>query len=104
MQLATSNIKTMCPGLSDDPQQINDSRNTAVINVKLRRLNIDIAALQETRLATVEMLQKKDYTFSWQGRHPEEPRLHGVGFAVKNSLLVVQSASSPSACQHPLAK
>lgn len=40
----------MCPGLSDDLQQIDDARKTAVISRELKRLNIDIAALQETRL------------------------------------------------------
>lgn len=77
----------MSPGLSDDLQQINDCRKTAVIDSELRRLNIDIAALQETRLAADGMLRENDYTFFWQGRSIEEPRLHGVGFAVKNSLL-----------------
>ncbi|XP_029640952.1 craniofacial development protein 2-like [Octopus sinensis] len=77
----------MCPGIIDDLRQMNDSRKTAVINTKLKRLNIDIAALQETRLAADGMLREKDYTFYWQGRPVEEARQHGVGFAVRNSLL-----------------
>ena len=40
----------MCPGLADDLEKISDSRETAVINFELGRLNIDVAALQETRL------------------------------------------------------
>ncbi|XP_062615832.1 uncharacterized protein LOC134277519 [Saccostrea cucullata] len=49
----------MCPGLSEDLRQIDDSRKTAIINRELRRLNIDIAALQETRLpSNVEPPQK----------------------------------------------
>ncbi|XP_062614292.1 uncharacterized protein LOC134276017 [Saccostrea cucullata] len=49
----------MCPGLSEDLQQVDDSRKTAIINRELRRLNIDIAALQETRLpSNVEPPQK----------------------------------------------
>ena len=32
-------------------------------------------------------LKEKDYTFFWQGKHSDEPREHGVGFAVKNRLL-----------------
>ena len=30
---------------------------------------------------------KEDYTFFWQGKRSNEPREHGVGFAVRNSLL-----------------
>ncbi|XP_037789963.1 uncharacterized protein LOC119585364 [Penaeus monodon] len=33
----------MCPGLSSDLQQVNDSRKTAIIDRELTRLNIDIA-------------------------------------------------------------
>lgn len=40
----------MCPGLSDDLQQVDDARKTAIIDHELSRLNIDIAALQETRI------------------------------------------------------
>ena len=77
----------MCPGLSDDLQQIDDARKTAVISRELKRLNIDIAALQETRLPSNGSLKEEDYTSFWQGKAPEEHRLHGVGFAVRNSLL-----------------
>ena len=48
---------------------------------------MDIAALQETRLPANGTLGEKDYTFYWQGRAYGEVRLHGVGFAVRNSLL-----------------
>uniref|UniRef100_A0A2C9KRI8 Endonuclease/exonuclease/phosphatase domain-containing protein n=1 Tax=Biomphalaria glabrata TaxID=6526 RepID=A0A2C9KRI8_BIOGL len=33
------------------------------------------------------MLREADYTFYWKGKAQEQTRLHGVGFAVKNSLL-----------------
>ena len=84
----------MCPGLSDDPQQIDDARKTAVISRELKRLNIDIAALQETRLPSNGSLKEEDYTFFWQGKAQEEHRVHGVGFAVRNSLLA--SVEPPS--------
>ncbi|XP_037774603.1 craniofacial development protein 2-like [Penaeus monodon] len=65
---------------------------------KLTRLNIDIAALQETRLASNGSLREQNYTFFWQGKKPEEPRVHGVGFAVKNSLLsTIEPPSTGSA-------
>lgn len=77
----------MCTGLSEDLEQIDDTRKTALIDLELARLNIDIAALQETRLLSSGSLQEKNYTFFWQGKPETEHRLHGVGFAVKNSLL-----------------
>lgn len=50
----------MCPGLSADLQQIDDSRKTAIINKELTRLNIDVACLQETRLADSGSLRESD--------------------------------------------
>ena len=59
------NIRTMCPGLSADLQLMDDSRKTAIINKELARLNIDVACLQETRLADSGSLIERDYTFFW---------------------------------------
>lgn len=87
LRLASWNVRTMCPGISDDLCQIDDSRKTAIIDRELQKLNIDIAALQETRLPSNGSLREQNYTFFWQGKEPEEHRLHGVGFAVRNSLL-----------------
>ncbi|XP_066267498.1 craniofacial development protein 2-like [Branchiostoma lanceolatum] len=61
------------PGLTDNLKDIDDARKTAVINDELRRLNVDIAALQETRLADSGTLKEQDYTFYWQGRGPMSP-------------------------------
>ena len=77
----------MCPGLSSDSQAIDDARKTAVINKELARLNIDVACLQETRLPDSGSLRETDYTFFWKGLSQDKPRQHGVGFAVRNSLL-----------------
>ena len=49
-------------------QDIKDSRETAVINNDLRRLDVDIATLQETWLADSGTLKEKDYTFFWLGK------------------------------------
>ena len=76
----------MTTGL-DDLKNISDVRKTAVINDELLRLKIDIAALQETRLADSGRLKEKDYTFFWKGKSTEHRREHGVGFAVRNTLL-----------------
>ncbi|XP_052698894.1 craniofacial development protein 2-like [Crassostrea angulata] len=77
----------MLMGLSNDMRDIDGSRKTADINYELLRQSIDIAALQKTRLADSGTLKEKYYTFFWKGKHFDEPREHGVGFAVKNSLL-----------------
>ena len=51
------------------------------------RLNVDIATLQETRLAVPGALKGKDYAFYWQGKGSGEHKEYVVGFAVRNSLL-----------------
>ena len=77
----------MCPGQTNDLQQIDDARKTAVIDRELSRLNIDIACLQETRLADSGTIREANYTFFWQGKPSNEARQHGVGFAIKNTLV-----------------
>ncbi len=77
----------MMPGSSEELQDINDLRKTAVIDAELSSLNVDIAALQETRFADDGSVQEKDYTFSWKGKVKEGRLEHGVEFAVKSSLL-----------------
>ncbi|XP_063587445.1 craniofacial development protein 2-like [Penaeus indicus] len=84
----------MCPGLSDDLQQIDNARKTAIIDRELKRLNIDIAALQETRLSESGSLKESNYTFFWRGQEHHERRLYGVGFAVQNTLLSTIEAPS----------
>ncbi|XP_038059300.1 craniofacial development protein 2-like [Patiria miniata] len=48
---------------------------------------MDIVTLQETRLSSSGTLREKDFTFFCQGKPPEETKIHGVGFAVRNRLL-----------------
>ena len=69
----------MYPGQTDDLQQMDDARKTAVIDRELARLNIDIACLQETRLADSGSIREANYTFFWQGLSQDDPRRHGVG-------------------------
>ena len=78
----------MCPGLSAD------SRKTAIISKELARLNIDVACLQETRLADSGSLMERDNTFFWQGLSQDEPRQYSVGFAVRNSLVATTETTS----------
>ena len=64
LKLGTWNIRTMTPGFSDygshdDLQEIDDVRKTAVIDMELSRLQMDIVALQETRLPDSGSVKKK---------------------------------------------
>ncbi|KAJ8046880.1 hypothetical protein HOLleu_05710 [Holothuria leucospilota] len=51
LRLADWNVRTLTPSFSDDLLQTSDNRKTAVIYDELSRLNVNIAALQDTRLA-----------------------------------------------------
>ena len=84
----------MFPGLSVDLQLMDDSRKTAIINKELARLNIDVACLQESRLADSGLLMERDYTFFWQGPSQDQLRQYGVGFAVRNSLIATTETPS----------
>ena len=96
LKLGCWNVRTMITSLSASLQDIKDSRKTAVINDELRRLNVAITTLQETRLSDPGTL-KEDYTFFWQGKRSDEPREQGAGFAVRNSSLrMVEPDSSGS--------
>ena len=71
-QLATWNVRTMCPSLSDDLQQIHDARKTAIIDRELSKLKVDIAALQETRLPASGSLKEKDTPYSGRDSTPSQ--------------------------------
>ena len=75
--------------LTDNQASERPERRTAIISRELKRFRIDIAALSETRLADEGQLkeEKGGYTFFWKGKPVDEPRIHGVGFAIKNSLV-----------------
>ena len=64
----------MMTGISENRLDINDCRKTAVINNELKRLNVDIATLQETRLADSGTVKENYYTFVWEGKGPDERR------------------------------
>ena len=87
LQIASWNVRTMQTGMSGDLEEVTDVPKTSVIDKELNRLNIDIAGLQETRLAGFGSIKETNYTFFWQGLQEEERRIHGVGFAIKNHLL-----------------
>ena len=62
---------------------------TALVASKLKRYNVDIAALSETRFANEGQLTEKGvgYTFFWSGRKQQECSETGVGFAIKSNLV-----------------
>ena len=86
LRIATWNIRTMLDGRdnNDVPR-----RRTALIAMELSRYNVDIAALSETRLSDEGSLCETGagYTFFWKGYPSGSPRIHGVGMALKNSLV-----------------
>ena len=61
-------------------------RRTALIDLELERTNVDIAALQETRLSGKGNLREKERTFFWVGCPEGQRRTAGVVFAIRNSL------------------
>lgn len=73
----------MCPGQTADLKQIDDARKTAVIDKEFLWLNVDVACLQDTRLADRSTIREANYTFFWQGKSLDEPQLHGVGLQLR---------------------
>ena len=76
-----------CP---NSPKTPLHQRRTAIIGKELDRYNIDIAALSETRIPGIDQELVEDgagYTFFTTGKPEGEPRSHGVGFAIRNTLL-----------------
>ena len=52
LRFASWNVWAMCPGHSEDLQQIADTRKSAIIDKELLKLDVSVTALQKTRLAT----------------------------------------------------
>ena len=79
-------MSQMTPGFSDNLQEIDYMLKTAVINMELSRLQMDIVVLQETRLPDSGSVKEKKISF-WQGKPLNETMEYDVGFAVRNTLL-----------------
>lgn len=84
-RLLAWNVRT----LIDRPSTTRPERRTALVGLELARFNIDVAALSETRLPDEGQRSEASsgYTFFWKGKPASERRIHGVGFAVKTSLV-----------------
>ena len=63
-------------------------RKTALVSLSLKKHNISIAALSETRLAGFTQLEEVEggYTFFCYGRSEVEHRQSGVGYAIKTEI------------------
>ncbi|XP_076043761.1 uncharacterized protein LOC143026864 [Oratosquilla oratoria] len=75
--------------LIDNTNSDRPERQTAIISRELHRFNFDIVALSETRRAGEGQLREEggQYTFFWKGYDPDYQRIHGVGFAIRNTIL-----------------
>jgi exonuclease III len=64
-------------------------RRTAFVARELKKFDLDIVALSENRRADEGQIREElgNYTFFWKGKPLDQPRIHGVGFAIKNNLL-----------------
>ena len=62
-------------------------RRMALVDWKLNRYQVDMAALSETRLADVGETAEAHYTFFWDGTASNLKREAGVVFAIKTSLV-----------------
>ena len=88
MKIASWNIRTLMdvrtPSDDDRPP-----RRTALVAAELKKYDIDVAALSETRFAGEGSLTEvgQGYTFFWKGLAENDQRIHGVGLAVKTDLL-----------------
>ncbi|XP_045101450.1 uncharacterized protein LOC123498409 [Portunus trituberculatus] len=93
------NIRT----LQDVANTSRPERRTALVCKELARFNVDVAALSKTRLPEEGNIREAGtgYTIFWRGKAPEEPRTHGVGFAIR-SQLVQQHNLAPKAINERL--
>ena len=85
LKFACWNVRTLLDNTSSE----RPARRTALLAMELARYDIDIAALSEIRMEEDGSLEETDlgYPFFWKGLPAESRRIHGVGFAVKTSLL-----------------
>lgn len=91
MKFGAWNIRT----LNDRTTAI---RRTALIGLELKKYNIDVAGLSETRFSESGMLRESisGYTYYWSGLAESEKRLHGVGIVMKNGIADRMNSSPKS--------
>ena len=89
---ASLNLKVGCWNirtLLDTDTNKRPERRTALLAMELKRYDLDIVALSETRLADEGQITEVNggYTFFWKGKAEDENRESGVGFVIKTSLV-----------------
>lgn len=86
MTFGTWNVRTLLDIASNNDRP---ERRTALVAAELKRYNLDVVAISETRLSGEGSLCENGggYTFFWRGYPEGVPRQHGVGFAIRNGLL-----------------
>jgi len=84
LSIATWNIRSL--GVSSD-LGCSLPRKSAVIDAELSRLNIQVAALSETWLTGNGSIKEANFSFYWTGYDDGCKPMHGVGFAIHNSLM-----------------
>ena len=83
--LRTWNVRTLLNrAITSRPE-----RGTVLVTRELQRYWVDIAALNETRIADEGSLREEggDYTIFWKGKPQAEDWIHSVGFAIRTALL-----------------
>ncbi|KAK4315540.1 hypothetical protein Pmani_013231 [Petrolisthes manimaculis] len=73
-------------------------RRSAAVAHELERCDIDVAALQETRLEGNGNIKEKSHTIFWAGVEPGERRIGGVALAIRNNLLNSLKAMPSATC------
>uniref|UniRef100_A0A8D8VT20 Craniofacial development protein 2 n=1 Tax=Cacopsylla melanoneura TaxID=428564 RepID=A0A8D8VT20_9HEMI len=97
MNIATWNVKTLLDSSRKESSTI--PRKTAIVAREMEKLNIDIAALQETHLKGFGRLdeRKAGYTYFWSGcEESSERNDHGVAICIKTSLIRKGIISEPT--------
>ena len=79
------NVRTL---LDTENNSDRAQRRTALVARELKRYNIDIAALSETRFSDIGSLTEDlgGYTFHWSGKKKGDRRDHGVALAIKTDI------------------
>ena len=60
----------MTPGFSHDLDNVDDSSKTDFVSScwELSRLEMDVVALQETRLPVFGFVEEKEFSYLWHGK------------------------------------
>ena len=62
-------------------------RRTALVDLELENINVDVAALQEVRFSGEGQIREAGRTFFWKGYPEGETQRAGVAFAIRNELV-----------------